>query len=122
MMPEARHILIADDNQLLLRSLEVAVAQEGHIVGTARDGREAMAYIHKHRPDIAVLDLFMPDMDGFETLRAIKQEFPSLRTIIVSGGGGSENRLYLDMSPKLGADAVLQKPFTARQLLAVALA
>jgi YesN/AraC family two-component response regulator len=90
-------------------------------VGTARNGRLAMAYIRRHRPDIVILDIFMPDMDGFETLRAIQEEFPGLRTIVVSGDGSSDPLLYLDMTTKLGAAAVLLKPFTVRQLLDVAL-
>jgi len=122
MATNARHILFVDDNLLLLRSLELAIAQEGYRIGTAKNGLEALAYIRLHGPDIVVLDIFMPDMDGFETLQAIRQEFPNLRTIVVSGGGASEDFRYLDMTTKLGADAVLQKPFTAQQLLSVALA
>ena len=118
----ARHILLVDDNALLLQSMALAIAQEGHQVGTAGNGRQAMDYIRANHPEIVVLDLFMPDMDGFETLHAIREEFSQLRTVLVSGGGTCGKHLYLDMVPRLGADAVLQKPFTARRLLDVALA
>jgi CheY-like chemotaxis protein len=121
MRPAARHILLVDDNVFLLRSMALAITEQGHFVGTAQAGREAISYIRVTPPDVVVLDIFMPEMDGFETLHAIRAEFPQLRTVLVSGGGASHNHHYLQMISRLGADAVLQKPFTARRLLAVAL-
>ena len=112
-----RHILIADDDALLRRSLQLSLSEAGFQVGTARNGQEAMTYIREYKPEVAVLDVFMPEMDGFEALRAIKREFPQIRILVVSGGGIREGFDVLGMTAKLGADGILRKPFTGRQLI-----
>ena len=118
MPAEVRHILVADDDAPLLRTVQLTLSEAGFRVGTARDGQEAMAYIREHGPDAAVLDVYMPEMDGFETLRAIRQEFPHIRVLMVSGGSCREGFDVLRLTSKLGAHGVLQKPFTDRQLIA----
>ena len=114
----ARHVLIADDDELVRESLEAALSRQGVKVGAAADGREALAYLESERPDSVILDLFMPDKDGLEILREIRVLAPDIAVLIISGGGSDEKFLqYLEMAEKLGADAVIRKPFPLDALL-----
>ena len=113
-----RHVLIADDDELVRESLEAALSRQGVRVGTAADGREALAYLEGQQPDSVILDLFMPDKDGLEILREIRALAPDIAVLIISGGGSDEKFLqYLEMAEKLGADAVIRKPFALDALL-----
>ena len=120
MTSASKHFLIVDENRLLLKALQMAIGQEGHSACTARTSREVTACIQQHHPDVVVLDPFMPEVDGFETMRVIKQKFPEARTIVLSGPALSENRDYPEMI-ELGADAVLKEPFTPQMLIDLAL-
>ncbi len=68
-------VLIVDDDYLVTRSLRIILSAEGglHVVGTARDGAEAVGFCEKHRPDAVLMDIRMPGMDGIEATRLIKQ-------------------------------------------------
>ena len=117
-VPAARHVLVADDDDLVRESIEAALARHGVKVGTAANGSEALAYLKHQRPDSVILDLFMPDKDGLETLREIRAIAPGIAVVIISGGGSDEKFLqYLEMAEKLGADAVIRKPFALDTLL-----
>ena len=117
-MNAARHVLIADDDDLMRESLEAALLRHGVKVGTAANGREALAYLKGQPPDSVILDLFMPDKDGLEILREIRGIAPDTAVLIISGGGSDEKFLqYLEMAEKLGADAVIRKPFDLDALL-----
>jgi len=114
----ARHVLVADDDDLVRESLEAALSRQGVTVGTAADGCQALAYLQCQRPDSVILDLFMPDKDGLEILREIRVLAPDIAVLIISGGGSDEKFLqYLEMAEKLGADAVIRKPFALDALL-----
>jgi CheY-like chemotaxis protein len=113
-----RHVLVADDNDLVRESIQAVLVRHGVKVGTAANGSEALAYLKRQRPDSVILDLFMPDKDGLETLREIRAMAPGIAVLIISGGAGDEKFLqYLAMAKKLGADAVIQKPFALDALL-----
>ena len=72
-MPDSRgRILVVDDNRLNRMMLERALAQQGYAVGTAEDGRQALDRLAAEPFDIVLLDILMPEMDGYETLAAIK--------------------------------------------------
>ncbi|HEY2009482.1 MAG TPA: response regulator [Rhizomicrobium sp.] len=112
------HILVVDDDAMIQKTLKRCLEQEGHRVSLASNGRQAVAHLEEDRPDIIILDLFMPEMDGFETLRQVHSHAASTRVLAISGGGSSAHCDYLDMASRFGAHGVLRKPFTVAQLVA----
>jgi DNA-binding response OmpR family regulator len=70
----AHTILVVDDEPSVVRLVELNLTQEGHHVRTASDGEEALASIAQMRPDLVVMDVMMPNLDGFETLKRLKED------------------------------------------------
>jgi putative two-component system response regulator len=106
----AQRILVVDDNSGAARLLNELLAAEGHEVVIAGDGLEALARVAERPPDLILLDLELPVMDGYEVCRRIKQD-PATRWIpivIITGQPESETKLH---SWDLGADEFLAKPF-----------
>src|SRR5436309_1250172 len=110
------NILIVDDNvtfRALLREI-VAEASDLHVVGEAADGAEAMRLAPELRPDIMLLDLVMPRVNGLEVLRWIKAERPEIKVIIVTVHAEDAYRQAAEAS---GADAFLLKKTLGTVLL-----
>lgn len=103
-------ILIVDDNADSRWVLAHLIGRERHQVLEARDGREAVDLYRACRPDLVLLDLFMPEQDGFDTLRILRQEFPNCRIIVVSAGWSVGEKDALRIARELGADLTLRKP------------
>ena len=114
-----RHVLIADDEQLVQKTFKFCLEEVGYKVGLAGNGREALRYVKAHNPGLVLLDVFMPDCDGLETLLEIKRHSPTTRVIVISGGGINNRYEFLSMAPKLGADAIIKKPVSPRDLIAM---
>src|SRR5438876_7311383 len=107
-------ILTADDDPQLLRLIARNLQFEGYDVLTASDGKQALELIEKHAPDLALLDVMMPKMDGFTVCQQVR-EFSSIPIIIVTARGQDQDKVRgLD----LGADDYLTKPFSVDELLA----
>ena len=79
-------VLLADDQELIRQSLSFVMSKQEDIemVGTAANGREALELVEEKRPDVVLLDIRMPEMDGVECTRRIKQEFPGIKVIILT--------------------------------------
>ena len=77
----------------------------------AGDGREAVEVYRARRPDIVLIDLFMPEHDGFEAIRALRTEFPESRIIAVSADWKVGDTSGLRVARALGADVTIRKPF-----------
>lgn len=79
-------VLLADDQELIRQSLSFVMSKQEDIemVGTAANGREALELVKEKRPDVVLLDIRMPEMDGVECTRRIKQEFPGIKVIILT--------------------------------------
>lgn len=103
-------ILIVDDNADSRWVLAHVIGRECHDVLEARDGREAVDVFRARRPDLVLLDLYMPEQDGFETLRILRSEFPKSRIIAVSAGWTVGAKDGLRMARELGADLTIRKP------------
>jgi CheY-like chemotaxis protein len=118
--PSPARILVVDDDNLIRRMLKLQLEAAGHRIDLAVNGREAIASLEQNRPDLMILDLFMPEMDGFETLHRLNRARATgpIRVLAISGGGSLNHCDYLRMASRLGADAVLQKPFNAAQMIA----
>ena len=114
----AKIVLIDDDDAVrrtIVRMLEVTP----HEVHEAADGDAGVALCQSVRPDLVITDLMMPQKEGIETIRTLKQDQPSLKILAISGGGQSGSVDFLDMARSLGADEGLQKPFRRAELVEV---
>ena len=101
----------ADTRTLIEEILESA----GHEVVLAADGLEGMRQYHSTPVDLAVVDLFMPNREGLETIKELKQQFPDFPIIAMSGDSAALP--LLSIARRLGATEVLQKPFLPGELL-----
>ncbi|HET7365386.1 MAG TPA: response regulator [Burkholderiales bacterium] len=108
-------VLVIEDNPDLREYLRVALEAHEYEVLTAAHGQEALSYLDGHRVDAIVTDLFMPEMDGIETVAAVRKLFPDVRVIAMSGRSGVD---YLTVARELGVRHTLRKPFEIHQLLA----
>jgi len=100
-------ICIVDDEPSILNTLSSILEDEGHQVSLAKRGVEALKLIRADPPDLVILDIWMPEMDGLETLKRIRQQFPNLMVIMMSGHGSVETAVK---ATKLGAYDYLEKP------------
>jgi len=112
-------ILIIDDRHDIRYSVCEALKAAGHEVAEAGHGGEGMAQCREAVFDLVITDIFMPTMDGVETIRELRRVHPMVKIVAISGGGPSFKRDYLGYAGKLGADRTLAKPFTKRELLSV---
>src|SRR3954454_16150164 len=80
-------VVIADDHRLFAEALEAILSTDGRIrvVGRAADGRAAVDLVRDHRPDVILMDIAMPVMDGIEAATAIRDESPATRVIVLTG-------------------------------------
>lgn len=109
-------VLIVEDEESILLSLEFLIGKEGYAVSTARDGAVALRALQMQPPDLVLLDVMLPLIDGFELCRLIREN-PALRgtRIMLLTARGREAEIARGMS--LGADAYLTKPFSTRELM-----
>ncbi|OGO13843.1 MAG: DNA-binding response regulator [Chloroflexi bacterium RBG_13_66_10] len=113
-MADKRTILAVDDEPRYLRLLEVNLVPDGYAVRTATNGQEAVEAVASERPDLILLDVMMPVMDGFTACERIR-EFSTVPIIILTAKGEERDRVRgLDA----GADDYIVKPFSAQELLA----
>ncbi len=107
-------VLVVDDEQAIRRFLHVALTSQGYIVFEAASGQEGMAGVVSHKPEIIILDLGLPDIDGVEVTRLLRQ-WTQVPIIILSVRGSEGDKIAaLDA----GADDYLTKPFGIAELLA----
>ncbi|MGG2201182.1 MULTISPECIES: response regulator transcription factor [Paenibacillus] len=107
-------ILLVDDEPNILQFLELGLVNEGFEVFTAQDGLTALTLAEKVRPHVAVLDVMMPGMDGFEVCRLLKQE-EQIAVIMLTAKEEVNDRVK---GLTLGADDYMSKPFSFDELLA----
>jgi len=114
-MPDAqRTILIVDDEPNLRHAVKLYLDEEGYTTFTASDGVDALEKIRDKLPDLVVLDVMMPQMDGFETLKRLRQ-FSNVPVIMLTVRGEEADKVK---GLQLGADDYVPKPFSQRELLA----
>jgi DNA-binding NarL/FixJ family response regulator len=115
--PGPIRILSVDDHPLIRQGVAGLVATQGdmNLIGEAANGREAIQQFRRHRPDITLMDLQMPEMNGFDAMIAIRGEFPEARIIVLTTYDGDVQALR---ALKAGARAYLLKDSLHKELLA----
>jgi DNA-binding response OmpR family regulator len=109
-------ILIADDDPDIRQLVIYALVDEGHEVSVAKDGQEAVDHVVESPPDLMLLDIMMPEMDGYDVLRALNEKgVRGFTKILVLTAKGSERDWKLGYD--LGADRYMTKPFDPDELL-----
>ena len=116
------NILIVDDDPAVQMTIRLLLERAGHQITVAGDGRKGLALFEAGQFDLLFLDIFMPGMDGLETMRHIRALQPAIPIVVISGRSFTPDAHaepdFLRMATKLGAVASLQKPFRADALLA----
>ncbi len=107
-------ILIVDDEPSILQSLGGLLSDEGFGVATAANGYEALKIVDTESPDLVLLDIWMPGIDGIETLKEIKKDNPHIQVIIISGHGNIETAVK---ATKLGAFDLIEKPLSIDKVI-----
>ena len=107
-------VLIVDDEKNIVSSLQEILNDEGYEIVTAEDGLDALEMIQSEPPDLVLLDIWLPGMDGIEVLQAIKTYHPEIEVLVMSGHGTIDTAVK---ATKLGAYDFIEKPFSLDQLV-----
>ena len=111
----ASRILVVDDEPAILQVIEERLVGEGLSVRTAASGQGALDAVQEEAPDLIILDLMLPDMDGFDVLRAVRQAGHQLPVVILTA---RDDDVDVVVGLELGADDYVVKPFNPRELAA----
>lgn len=112
-----KKILIVDDEPNIIMALEYALKKKSYLVYIARDGDEAIRLADENQPDLVVLDIMMPKVDGYEVLDYLKSKSPikdRVKVVFISAKNKEED---IQKGLNLGADNYLTKPFSIKKLL-----
>ncbi len=109
-------ILVVDDEIYIVHILDFSLGMEGYEVVTALDGEEALRKVKEAKPDLIVLDIMMPKMDGYETCKALKSDDSTkdIPVILLSAKG---RNVDMQTGYDVGADDYITKPFSPRKLV-----
>jgi CheY-like chemotaxis protein len=111
-------VLVIDDDPLFREIARELLIQAGYEVALADNGAEAARLAPEPRPTLAVVDMLMPERDGIETIRDLRERWPGVKLIAVSAGSrGLAPNLLLRAAKAMGADAALEKPVEYAELL-----
>jgi len=110
-------ILVIDDEELARFTIREILETADFEVDEAENGRVGVDKQKATPFDLIITDIIMPEKEGVETIIDLKQEFPDLKIIAISGGGRTRNLDFLKLSERFGAAKILAKPFTEGQLL-----
>ena len=113
-MKKQRLILVVDDEREIRTVVKSILELEGYAVVTAVNGRSALAMVEEHQPDLVILDITMPDLDGFMVLELIRQKSKIPVIMLSARNDASDMQIALE----LGADDYIRKPFSNKELLA----
>ena len=113
-MPAKNKILVADDEEALRTVLSSELEGEGYNVHSAADGQEAITLLQSNEFDLILLDIKMPNVDGFEVLKFVKDKSPKTKVVMLTGFADLKNAIE---SKKLGAEDFISKPYDLVDLL-----
>ena len=109
-------ILVVDDEESICISLKGILSDEGYEVLTAQSGEECLEIIDEEIPSLVLLDIWLPGMDGIETLKRIKSKYPKMQVIMISGHGSVESAVT---TTKLGAFDFIEKPLSLDKIVLI---
>jgi DNA-binding NtrC family response regulator len=112
-------ILVIDDDPAVRSVVTLLLERRGHQMMTAQDGQRGLAAIETGELDLVMIDIFMPEMDGIETILRVRKAKPMLPIVVMSGGAAFNASIpdYLSIATKLGAVTSLRKPFKPDALI-----
>jgi CheY-like chemotaxis protein len=113
-MPAKNRILVVDDEEALRVVLSAELEGEGYQVTSASDGQEAINILTTKEFDLILLDIKMPNVDGFEVLKFVKERWPQTKVVMLTGFADLKNAIE---SKKLGAEDFVSKPYDLVDLL-----
>jgi len=113
----AARILVIDDEEEVRDIIKQMLELEGYEVITAVDGNQGIKLFKQEPADLVITDIIMPDKEGIETIIELRNQFPDVKIISISGGGRIGPHDYLNMAKKLGAERSFTKPFERKKLL-----
>lgn len=112
---DTQHILIVDDEPNIVQLVSMYLTRENYQVNSAGNGQKALEMIDTHKPDLVVLDVMLPSMDGFDVCRRLRAEENNVPIIMVTARDDDIDKI---LGLELGADDYLTKPFNPRELVA----
>jgi two-component system response regulator ResD len=115
MGPVGAHVLVVDDDPIVRDVLQRYLAREGFTVSAAADGPAALSAVESRHPDLILLDLMLPRLDGFEVFRRLRAADETLAVIMLTARGQTTDRV---VGLESGADDYVAKPFSPRELIA----
>jgi CheY-like chemotaxis protein len=110
-------ILVVDDEEPVRFTIRARLESAGHEVDEAKNGKEAIESQTAGPFDLIITDIIMPEKEGVETIFELKRDYPDLKIIAISGGGRTKNLDFLKLASGFGADKILAKPFSGKELL-----
>jgi len=109
-------ILLVDDEIQLIKIVKIRLESHGHEVLTAFDGKEGLEKVKSEKPDLIILDVMMPKIDGYQVCRLLKTDalYANIPIILFTGKAQDD---FEEIGDKVGADAFVRKPFDSKVLL-----
>ncbi|MCK4763931.1 MAG: response regulator [Candidatus Aminicenantes bacterium] len=112
-----KRILVIDDERQICEMLRKKLESVGYAVAEAPNGKVGLKLHKENLFDLIITDIFMPEKEGLETIRELKQDFPQLKIIAITGGYSSGPEELLNVARMLGADRTFPKPFKLKEIV-----
>jgi DNA-binding NtrC family response regulator len=109
-------ILVLDDNEILLTVTADMLELDGHEVRALNNAGEFEPILQKETFELLITDIIMPDREGFEIIMYVREKYPEMKIIAITGRDMGESFDILELASGIGADATLKKPFTHEAL------
>lgn len=110
-------ILVIDDDRMVRDTLKIILLAAGHEVLLTEDGRKGMQAFSEFQPDLVITDILMPEKEGMETIRDLREIRPDVPIIAISGGGRVGNMSFLRVAERFGANRTITKPFEPEHIV-----
>ena len=110
-------ILVIEDDEQYRKMLRHMLERDGYEVMDASNGMEGIRAFKERPADLIIMDIIMPDKEGLETIQDLREDFPDVKIIAISGGGQMSPDIYLDLAKSLGALRTFSKPFDREEFL-----
>ena len=116
-MGNNKKVVVIDDDAQIRRVIELKLRTRGYEVITAVNGKEGLNLIKSKQPDVVITDIIMPEKEGIEVITELQRDFPSVKIIVISGGGRVGPEEYLNLAKTMGLKHTFIKPFTCNEIL-----